>query len=426
MNTIDQRILIPAPPDVVWQIISNVQNNPEWQADCRSVSVLTNLTSGQGLRYRAVSAKGRDYVVEITAWYEGVGYAYRIVDGSPYKSNKGTIRLQEIPEGTIVQWMFEYDLSGLFSGVRNAISTRRNVENAIIESLETLWRTATTSRPAADYVAKSLVREAPDVEARMNYQPRHPSAVRERGKTPAPIIDEPPIQEDDTRPRQVVDVQAPEVPSSQPVPDTPPISASNEDAVEAPVVVTSGWGDDAPPLPEPDFLSGALDDEPESKPAARQPVPSPQEAAPPPLEPAKPDHPHQPAPEREPPVPEAEVAAPPPLEPAPDPAPPVSQESSTQDAPLELPRLPMTDDESGEIDTSKVSVFDIFGIPKPSETQQMRAITAEDIARAEQAAAPPTTEAAPTSQGATIVIGGRRMGLRVVLRSKRLRVRTPK
>ena len=108
---------------------------------------------------------------------------------SPFRENKGRIRLQEIPEGTIVQWTFTYELGGVLGGMRNALGMSRQVDHTIADSLKTLWQKIKQSGAAlAPHEAKSLMRDAPDVEARSAYQPRHPSrraTATERPQTPA-------------------------------------------------------------------------------------------------------------------------------------------------------------------------------------------------------------------------------------------------
>lgn len=209
MTTIDQRILIPAPPDVVWAIVSNIDNNVKWQIECRSVSHLSSRRSGPGVRWRTTGPGNREQVQEITAWYDGLGYEYTVVDGLPLQNAKGRVRLQEIPEGTIVQWSFSYEAKGLVGGLRNSLATRRKIETAMVESLKNLWRYVNQNSDSRQvHEAKSLMRDALDYEARKQYKPRHPSAYEEH-ITPAeaaPLITEPPISDEDTRPRPAVQV----------------------------------------------------------------------------------------------------------------------------------------------------------------------------------------------------------------------------
>jgi hypothetical protein len=209
MTTIDHRILIPAGPEVVWTYVSDITHNPDWQIDCSEVIFLTSRREGPGLRWRYSTPGGHEFVIAVTAWYNGLGYEYYFVDGTSFRENKGRIRLQEIPEGTIVQWTFTYELGGVLGGMRNALGTSRQVDQTISESLKQLWqKLKQTGAGARPYEAKSLMREAPDVDARSTYTPRHPSPVGDnviRSSQPMarpvpnlpPIEAEPPITEDD-------------------------------------------------------------------------------------------------------------------------------------------------------------------------------------------------------------------------------------
>ena len=64
-------------------------------------------------------------MAEIRAWYEGLGYEYSYVERPPFKSALGRVRLQEIPEGTVVQWTLEYEIGGVLGGVRGALGVAR-------------------------------------------------------------------------------------------------------------------------------------------------------------------------------------------------------------------------------------------------------------------------------------------------------------
>ncbi len=212
MNTVE-RILIPAPPELIWDFVSNIENIPLWQSNCRGISYLTSVKQGRGVRWRKIALSGRDQVWETTAWYEGIGFEYRIVDGVSYKSNLGRIRIQDTPDGVIVQWTYMYDPGGIIGGLRNTLSLKRSVENEVVDGLWALWRevTALSKEQQDNYIAKSLMRDAPDAESRANYRPRHPSTLHEHSESHVDqysshraIIEEPPIAPDDTRPRPAV------------------------------------------------------------------------------------------------------------------------------------------------------------------------------------------------------------------------------
>lgn len=399
MNILDHRILIPKSPETVWKYISDITKNPNWQVDCNNVSILTpSRLEGVGVRWRYTTAGGREYVAETTAWYDGLGYEYTFVDGAPYRESKGRIRLQEIPEGTIVQWTFNYDLGGVLGGVRNALSTKRQIENAMMDGLRALWKVIQQAAPSEKYESKSAMRDAPDYEGRLQYKPRHPSS--KSAKTEHEIVEsapmvEPPISEEDTRPRRPV--------------------------VESPVVV-----EDEKPILTPAFV-----EEVETEPSVAIDEPSVEK--------------HEAEPDLEilAEIPQAVAAVPEAPTVEEYSVPPVLQEAEPVQASLvekvdaarEVLEVSVPKDEiekptsftttqvdqpfvppfnTASMDTAEISVFDLFGLPRPSQTQEMKAVTAtldEPVA-------------APASQLAREIYY-HRMGLRLILRRKRVKIRRP-
>ncbi len=417
MTTIDQRILIPASPDVVWAYISSIERNREWRVDHQDLTFITTFRKGQGTRWRYTNGSRQEYVAEITAWYERMGYEYHIVDGGPFKTNRGRIRLQEIAEGTIIQWTFNYEVGGLLGGMRDAIGVRRNMENIIVDSLWALWRNIGQDEKARaeSYTPKMLMREAPDVQSRANYTPRHPSVFRHGGPAPtaapessvllqqmqqseppptpsepappvpaasSPIV-EPPVSDEDTRPRPSVAASQEPSPATQPPP-------ADEPAAER----------------EPDFLRDlAPAGDPQQPPSEADDVfkpPQPVEAPPEPergvatSEPAPPATASEPEPET--PAASLEAETPPQDEPA---AP--ATEASTPEQEPAAPVVSDTGPRTDLSDTASVSIFELFGVPRPSETQTTDAASAESAAEPEVAETPepadePVSEAEPQAQ----------------------------
>jgi uncharacterized protein YndB with AHSA1/START domain len=343
MTMIDQRILIPASPDVVWELISDLASNPKWQVDCRSVSFLTSLRDEPGTRWRTTHANGHETVQEITVWYDRLGYEYKYVDGAPYREATGRIRLQEIAEGTVVQWTFTYEMPGVIGGLRNSLGTKRQIEAMMIDSLKGLWRHINQAGGSQQFrEAKSLMRDALDYEQRAHYKPRHKmvGSGEERPEAPIaqaatkPLIPEPPISDEDTKPRPSV-----ALPKNEPV-EIPPVE----------------------PIPaDPDFLF---------RPATLQPE------TPPPVQ-----------------RPSVEIAA----FQEPKLAEPVTPErvSSELDPQLTTAERRAILDTS-EMDTAKVSIWEVFGLPRPSETQQMRAVQLQQEEQPTEEAAAPAVEAEET------------------------------
>jgi uncharacterized membrane protein len=352
MTIIDQRILIPAGPEVVWEQISDIANNPKWQADCRSVSFLTSVRDGPGIRWRSTNAAGREMVLEITTWYDRIGYEYTFVDGAPFRESKGRFRLQEIAEGTIVQWTFTYEIAGLLGNIRNSLSIKRQVENNMIDSLKSLWRHVNQSGGSQPFhEAKSLMRQALDYEERSKYRPRHPSALTDRKDMPEEFrpIPEPPIADDDTRPRPAVAIPA----------DQPPVAAEPDFLSEMPAShADEAWmPKPAPEKPRDTQERKWLEPTPEFAPAANLDIP-----------PAKTDtQPNTPI----------IVDAP---KPPPTPA----------DVDLMQPLRDIS-----QLDTAQISIWEVFGVPRPSETQEIQPIKTETLS----SPAPPTAEEKPLIQG---------------------------
>ena len=392
-TVIDHAIAIPTKQTNVWAVLSDLTQNTMWQADCDDVTFLTTMHDGRGTRWRNISPVGREYVIEITAWYDGLGYEYVIVDGVPYSENRGRIRLQEAPEGTVVQWTFSYEMSGLLAGLRNSMGTKRAVENDIIDSLRNLYNYIKHLRGDEAFdasEAKSLMREAPDVEARAKYQPRHPSSVN---------IDKVP---DDITPQQATPPEAEPVAQSRPLEDDARYMPPADFKISEPPVAeddtrpnpkTSQEMDSVPDTPqqdtvnEPDFLQGLPTAEQVSSASDVE------EATPAEPAPKEPTSAEQPA--RETPEPTSSLW----LDDKP------TSEPTRADATIPEPPVDARD-------TGSVSVFDIFGLEKPSETQQMKALRQAQIERASddiQAPAPPR----------------RRVGLRAKLRAQQVNVRLP-
>ena len=275
MNELDHTILIAAAPDAVWAYVSDLNQNPAWQSDCQSVVFLSKQRSGKGTRWRYRNLSGKEFELEITAWYDGLGYEYRYLDGRA----RGRIRLHEIAEGTTIQWTLSYETQGRLGGMRNALGLKRNYRRFMDDSLLALQVTVRRSIGNDNsFEARSLMRDSLAYEARVNYRPRHPSPVRDgAGAPPPPPIEEPPVLEEDTRPhpaladasedsplaRQPVESEpAPEVK----VPDVPRLPAAQLDSSDLSIWDVFG-------VQRPDVPAEPLP--PVSAPAAEPTVPEP-------------------------------------------------------------------------------------------------------------------------------------------------------
>ncbi len=180
MNVIDLEILIPASPEFIWRFMGDLAAIPQWYEDVVSISFLSTQREGRGTRWRHSTVRGSDVIVEVSAWYDTLGYEYRIVDGTTFNENQGRIRLHEVTDGTLVRWTFQYEAGGVLGGIRNAMRLKRNTTNQIQDSLRNLHQLILQeSGGISTHEAKASMQDAPDVDERLSYQPRHPSAFRD-------------------------------------------------------------------------------------------------------------------------------------------------------------------------------------------------------------------------------------------------------
>ncbi|MCY3778816.1 MAG: SRPBCC family protein [Chloroflexi bacterium] len=230
MNVIDLEILIPASPEFIWRFLGDLSALPQWQEDVDSVSFLSTQRDGRSTRWRASSDNNNDMVVEISAWYDTLGYEYSVKDGTSFAENQGRIRLHEVTDGTLVRWTFQYELKGMLGGLRNSMRIKRGTTNQIQASLRNLHQLISQeSGGISTHEAKASVKEAPDVGERLTYKPRHPSTFQD------PALEELSASETDTdtdKQPAFYDFE----PSSEPVP-----AAVDTDTKPNPVVLAPGF-----------------------------------------------------------------------------------------------------------------------------------------------------------------------------------------
>lgn len=404
-TVIDHAIAIPTKQINVWELLSQIQENHVWQSDCEQVAFLTTMRSGRGTRWRNISPSGREYIMEITAWYDGLGYEYTIVDGVPYKDNRGRLRLQEAPEGTIVQWTFSYEASGLLGGLRNAMGTKRSVENDIIDSLRNLYNYLKHLRGEERFAAsdsKSFMQDAPDVEERAHYQPRYPSIMDSDKINKVPEIPKRPEQR-----KADTSQEMPKVPSSlgDEARYMPPSSYELPSLIPEPPVAE----DDTRPNPTTSGEIAAVPDKPAKDDAF---MPRDRYSAPDSIE--------EPSfLKYMPPPPEKRLEElPKPLSTADSAYLPKESAKAWEEKPSTEPNRPKTADAPiipeppvGKLDSAQVSVFELFGMPKPSATQEVRASKGKEPSRI------------LASMEAKAIM--RRRGLRTRLQDKHRKLRLP-
>lgn len=428
MATIDQRILIPVSQEGVWAYLSEIGNNPSWQTDCQGISFLSSKRQGVGTRWRATDDKGHDAIYEVLSWYNGLGYEYTCIDGCNYRESRVRIRLQEIAEGTIVQWTYSFEPKGLLSG-----RSSRQLENVMAASLKSLYRQVKTANKSGQLTPRSLMQDSPDVGGRSSYQPRHAAQFDEKKHipgTPMPVISEPPIVADDGQEFEAFVFDEPPIVES----DTRPHPVITETGESAALKAEKESSAASVTLDEPDFLAdvparseaAALDFE-LNVPVAGTAETFVDDAIFAPPEEVQPEEPAKPLPSQV--MTEAldavVVEAAPEIAPEPAAAPQAEPEPrlevikadplETQDLPPLEPALPTaTPTHEGETR----SIWEIFGLPKPSEVGG----TPAPLTHAETSVTAATEATSEPKQDAQLVF---RHGFRARERRKIARIRYP-
>ncbi|MBN1679660.1 MAG: SRPBCC family protein [Anaerolineae bacterium] len=275
MTLIDRRIVINAPPDAVWRILTDPQQMAAWHAGYDSVSVLSTTPTGVGARRRCSLIGGKAVIEEITAWVEGWGYEYIVLDG-PFRSFQGRLRLQAVPEGTNVTWTVSYRRKGVFGGVRDILGGRRALLAVMADSLRRLCQTvqALGLKVDDDHRSKVMMRSRLDADARAQYQRRYPPPPEVEAKVqtpPAPqesvVMDEQPVPNGGDVPSFVADLtRGSDTPDYSYTADTEPkappglreaIAAQQQAAAQQAAAEPDTTPEDRQPVPAADVAAGS-------------------------------------------------------------------------------------------------------------------------------------------------------------------------
>ena len=345
MNEIDLEILIPASPEFIWRFMGDLSAIPQWYEEVVSVSFLSTQREGRGTRWRHSTVRGNDVIVEISAWYDRLGYEYRIVDGTTHSHNQGRIRLHEVTDGTLVRWTFQYELGGVLGGIRNTVRLKRSITNQIQDSLRNLHQLIMQEAGGiSTHEAKASMQEAPDVHERSSYQPRHPSAFHEIADDAADadtsLSERLPLYYD-------LEIELEPIP---PVADT--------DTKPNPVVL--GAGDDLIPVAEPD------DTRPVEIEALLAEIPPP------------------------------EISSP-----KPEPEPSLAEQPAQETVDEREPSISGLAPERLD-DSSHRSVFEIFGLQKPSEARAQAEAPGKSIGEGPAEANTPDVRLSPSGEAKPI------------------------
>lgn len=330
MALIDRRILIAAPVEEVWKIISDHHTLPKWRTDCKAVSMLSTKIEGVGSRRRITPHQGKDVIEEITVWYIKLGYEYQVVDSAAYKTFSARLRLQTTPEGTIMQWTILFQLRGILARLWSGRRRLRQITLLTEDSLRRLRRYVeeNTSTIDSSYKERAGIRPGPSSEARLEYgaklvaQEKEKKSTKQQSLTLPKVIniDEPPVKPEDTPAIQTV--RPPSFIVEELTPPPTPIASPPKPTIEEPPV--------APEDTKPSRLT-------EEK-SASTPLSTPNSAI-------------------------TQFSAATTVQPAPNA--PVSRPAEDVDATPSRPHLPSP---TAKGDTGEISIWQVFGVRPPSTT----------------------------------------------------------
>ncbi|MEX0682936.1 MAG: SRPBCC family protein [Dehalococcoidia bacterium] len=68
MPSVTASLVIPAPPEEVWKVISDVANARRWNTTWTRIEITSEQTHGRGTRFRAFTAESGEFDFEITEW----------------------------------------------------------------------------------------------------------------------------------------------------------------------------------------------------------------------------------------------------------------------------------------------------------------------------------------------------------------------
>ncbi|MBN1563424.1 MAG: SRPBCC family protein [Anaerolineae bacterium] len=192
MALIDQRILIDAPIEVVWDHLTDPDKIARWHVGYTSISILTTHRMGSGVRRRCMLAGGgKDIIEEITTWVDHIGYEYTLTEGGAYRSFQARLRLQTVPDGILVQWTITYHPKGFFGAIMDRLTGRRQLAALVADSLRQLKRNIDQLGVRLDdtYRERVGMQGRLNVDERAEYQRRYapPPGIDPIGTPPEPI-----------------------------------------------------------------------------------------------------------------------------------------------------------------------------------------------------------------------------------------------
>lgn len=106
MATFTERIVVQAPVERAWAVLSDLERWPEWTASMRSVRTLGDGAPGVGARYRVEQPKLQPAEFTITDWRPPQSFTWRM--GTAALSAVAAHTLRPAPGGCELELRLEY------------------------------------------------------------------------------------------------------------------------------------------------------------------------------------------------------------------------------------------------------------------------------------------------------------------------------
>mgnify|MGYP001108005992 CR=1 FL=1 len=150
MTRIVQEIEVASRPRDVFRLCHDAERRPEWDGRVARVKVLTPkpIRSGTVIRVDTQPATGGvifSWEGEVLEYTYGSRSRLEVIDAAPssyFASGSEMWEIQRTGEGVRVVFTWEYAPRGILGRIADALVRRRQIRQAIAQSLETLKQTA--------------------------------------------------------------------------------------------------------------------------------------------------------------------------------------------------------------------------------------------------------------------------------------------
>ncbi len=97
------------PADVLWKQLSEHEGMTRWWPQKTVTLVKAGESDRNGVgAVRRMQGLGATLEEEVTGWYSGTGYDYRLVSGAPLREHRGFVRILPRDDGCLLQWRVEF------------------------------------------------------------------------------------------------------------------------------------------------------------------------------------------------------------------------------------------------------------------------------------------------------------------------------